>query len=410
MTLDSKLTATDSTDLDPDLDLTDAPFIDADLEQSLPPSSYTSSEVFQQEKERIFFREWFCAGRAEQLPNPGDYATVDVLGESVLVVRDKEGALQAYYNVCRHRGCRLALNDAPRPYTMEHGDIPPGASGHFHNAIRCPYHSWTYSFDGRLRGAPFLRENERFDKANFGLHPVGIDTWGGFFFLNLSPEDAAARGYTLRAQLGPVPEDFRRYPLADLRVAHRIVYEVEANWKVVMENYNECYHCGTVHPELCDLVPAFKQQGGANLDWANGIPHRAGAVTFTFSGQTARAPFPGLSEEERVRHKGQLIYPNLLTSYSADHIAAFTLWPQAPDRTTIVCDFLFHPAEMVREDFNPSDAVEFWDIVNRQDWGICAGVQRGMGSRSYHVGYYAPMEDSSLDIRRYVTARLTREQ
>jgi len=405
MTLESNLVAIDNPDLD--LDLTDAPFIDADLEQSLPPSSYTSPEIFQQEKERIFFREWFCAGRAEQLPTPGDYVTVDVLGESVLVVRDKEGALQAYYNVCRHRGCRLALSDAPRPYTMEQGDVPPGASGHFHNAIRCPYHSWTYSFDGRLRGAPFLRENERFDKDDFGLHPVGIDTWGGFFFLNLSPEDAAARGYTLREQLGPVPEDFKRYPLADLRVAHRIVYEVEANWKVVMENYNECYHCGTVHPELCDLVPAFRQQGGANLDWANGIPHRDGAVTFTFSGQTTRAPFPDLSEEEKIRHKGQLIYPNLLTSYSADHIAAFTLWPQGPDRTTIVCDFLFHPTEMARDDFNPSDAVEFWDIVNRQDWGICAGVQRGMGSRSYDVGYYAPMEDSSLDIRRYVTARLT---
>jgi Rieske 2Fe-2S family protein len=289
---------------------------------------------------------------------------------------------------------------------LEPGEASPGPSGHFAHSIRCPYHSWTYGFDGALRGAPFLRENERFKKADFGLSPVRVDTWGGFFFLNLTPHEAAARGHTLGAQLGGVPEEFKRYPLADLRVAHRIVYAVEANWKVVMENYNECHHCAGVHPELCELVPAFRR-GGTNLDWANGIPHREGAVTFTFSGATKRDPFPGLNEAERTRHKGKLIYPNLLTSYSSDHIAAFTLWPRDPAHTTVVCDFLFHPSEMRKADFDPSDAVEFWDVVNKQDWAICAGVQRGMTSRSFEVGYYAPMEDSSLDIRRCVAARLT---
>jgi Rieske 2Fe-2S family protein len=383
------------------------PLIDADLEQSLPAAAYLSPQVFAQERERIFYREWVCAGREEQVPAPGDFLAVDVLGESVLVVRDKDGALHAYYNVCRHRGCRLALDDAPAPRTTAPGEPVPGPTGHFHNAIRCPYHSWTYSFDrGALRGAPFLRESDRFRKEDFSLHPVGLDTWGGFIFLNLTPHEASARGYTLRAQLAEVPEEFKRYPLADLRVAHRIVYEVQANWKVVMENYNECYHCAGVHPELCELVPAFRQHGGAQLDWANGIPHREGAVTFTFSGTSNRAPFPGLDKAEQTRHKGKLIYPNLLTSYSADHVAAFTLWPRSPGHTTVVCDFLFHPSEMSKPDFDPSDAVEFWDLVNKQDWGICAGVQRGMSSRSFTAGYYAPMEDSSLDIRRYVGARL----
>jgi len=385
----------------------DAPLVDANLQQSLPASAYLSPEVFAREKERIFYREWVCVGREEQAPHPGDFLTIDVLGESVLVVRDKDGALRAYYNVCRHRGCRLALDDAPPPVCTAPGQPAPGPTGHVHNAIRCPYHSWTYSVEtGALRGAPFLRDNERFDKADFSLHPVAVDTWGGFIFLNLTPAEAVARHYTLREQLGSVPGEFSRYPLADLRMAHRIVYEVQANWKVVMENYNECYHCAGVHPELCELVPAFRQQGGAGLDWANGIPHREGAVTFTFSGTTVRAPFPGLSEAEQTRHKGRLIYPNLLTSYSADHIAAFTLWPRNPGHTTVVCDFLFHPTEMARSSFDPSDAVEFWDLVNKQDWAICAGVQRGMTSRSFQAGYYAPMEDSSLDIRRYISARL----
>jgi glycine betaine catabolism A len=224
--------------------------------------------------------------------------------------------------------------------------------------------------------------------------------------VNLTPAEAAERGHTLSAQLGAVPERLRRYPLGELRIARRIVYEVQANWKVMLENYNECYHCGPVHPELCRLVPAFKQRGGSELDWERGIPHRDGAWTFTASGTTTRLPFDGLDDDERIRHKGELIYPNFLLSLSAEHVAAFLVFPHGPDRTTIVTEFLFHPSEMARPGFDPSDAVDFWDIVNRQDWAICESVQRGMTSRVFRTGYYAPMESSSLDIRRYVGERL----
>jgi Rieske 2Fe-2S family protein len=231
---------------------------------------------------------------------------------------------------------------------------------------------------------------------------VALDRWGGFVFLNISPQPEHA----LADQLGALPERFIRWGLADLRIAKRLVYEVEANWKVIMENYNECYHCGGVHPELCEVVPAFRQNGGSGLDWGDGVPHREGAYTFTRSGATTRAPFPGLTEHERTHHYGEIAYPNMLISFSADHVAAFTLWPRHAGHTTIVCDFLFHPAEMARDDFDPADAVEFWDLVNHQDWAICAAVQRGMTSRTFEVGYYAPMENESLDIRRYVTERL----
>jgi len=312
----------------------------------------------------------------------------------VLVVRTREGGLAAHYNLCRHRGSQL---------------VPGRDRGTFGGTIRCPYHSWTYTLDGALRTAPFLDESDGLDRRGFSLHPVGIDTWGGFFFLNLTPDEAADRGQTLAAQLGPVPDRLRRYPLADLREAHRISYPVQANWKVMLENYNECYHCGPVHPELCRLVPAFKQRGGAALDWERGIPHREGAWTFTGTGTTTRAPFLGLDDDERIRHKGELIYPNFLLSLSAEHVAAFLLWPQAPDRTTIVCHFLFHPDEIGRPGFDPSDAVDFWDLVNRQDWAICESVQRGMASRVFQTGYYAPMESASLDIRRYVGEKMGEE-
>jgi len=161
-----------------------------------------------------------------------------------------------------------------------------------------------------------------------------------------------------------------------------------------------------VHPELCEVVPAFKRKGGKDLDWDAGVPHQEGATTFTFTGTTERAPFPGLSEEERIRHKGELVYPNLMISLSPDHVAAFRLWPLDAGHTRIDCDFLFDPREMARPSFDPGDAVGFWDLVNRQDWRICEAVQDGMGSRAFDVGYHAPMEDLSLDIRRYVAERL----
>jgi Rieske 2Fe-2S family protein len=232
-----------------------------------------------------------------------------------------------------------------------------------------------------------------------------VNTWGGFVFVHLEPEVAAQPGETLADQLGRVPQRLIRYPLAELRSARTIEYDVAANWKVLLENYNECYHCGGVHPELCRVVPAFAK-GGLGLDWERGIPHRDGAFTFTFTGKTERKPFAALNDDERVRHNGELIYPNFMLSLSADHVAAFTLWPQAPDRTRVVCDFLFHPEEMEKPDFDPSDAVDFWDVVNRQDWSICERVQLGMNSRKFEFGYYGPMEDASLDIRRYIARRL----
>ena len=361
------------------------------MERTLGREFYFSAEIFAQEQERIFYPEWVCAGREAELPDAGDYLVVQVADESVLVVRTREGGLAAHYNVCRHRGSRL---------------VPEGSRGSLGGAIRCPYHAWTYALDGALRTAPYLDEGDGFSKAELGLHPVGVECWGGFFFLNLSPANAAARGYDLLSQLGPVPDRLRRYPLSRLRSGRRISYEVEANWKVLLENYNECYHCGPVHPELCRLVPAFKQRGGSDLDWDRGIPHREGAWTFTESGTTNRRAFEGLNEDERTRHKGELVYPNFMISLSADHVTAYTLWPRSPGHTAVVCDFLFDPAEMAVDRFDPSDAVDFWDRVNRQDWAICENVQRGMQSRVFDHGYYAPMESASLDIRRYIRERL----
>jgi Rieske 2Fe-2S family protein len=364
---------------------------------------YLSPELFAREKERIFLREWFQAGREEDVAAPGNYLVIDVAGESVLVVRTREGALRAYYNVCRHRGCQLVLTGS------DSAGCAPELAGSFGSGIKCPYHAWTYTLDGALRTAPYLDEGAGIQKNELSLHPVGIDTWGGFFFLNLVPREAESRGHTLRAQIGGAAARLANYPLVELRRVHRITYEIAANWKVMLENYNECYHCAGVHPELCRVVPSFKVRGGSELDWERGIEHAEGAWTFTRSGTSTREPFPGLSEDERVRHKGELIYPNFMISLSADHVAAFTVRPRSAEHTTIDCDFLFHPNEIAKPGFDPSDAIDFWDLVNAQDWAICEGVQRGMRSRVFESGFYAPMESFSLDIRRYVGERLSGE-
>ncbi len=386
----------------------------APLETSLPRRSYVDDVCFADEREAVFLRDWFCVGRAEAIATPGDYLTVDVAGESVVVLRDEEGEVSAFYNLCRHRGSRLV---EPRPEPSDSA----GAHGRFERNVRCPYHAWTYSLKGGLKAAPYLPE-VRGEKESLGLHRIAVLTWGGFVFCRLEP-DAGARGGLGAAGGGPSAagrggnsggapaEAVRRaaaylenYELEHLRVGRRIVYDVAANWKVVLENYNECYHCGPVHPELCEIVPAFAR-GGRDLDWESGIPHRDGAVTFSRSGETARAPLPRLDAEERTRHKGELVLPNLMLSCSCDHVAAFTLYPRSATRTTIVCDFLFHPDEMARGGFDPTDVVELWDIVNRQDWRICELVQDGMTSRRFVTGYLAPMEDPSADVRRYVSRR-----
>jgi Rieske 2Fe-2S family protein len=357
------------------------------LEISLPREAYVDPAFFQREREAIFWDQWFCAGRADGLEQTGSFRVLDVAGESVIVVRAESG-LYAHVNLCRHRGSRLLCGD-----------------GVVRGAIRCPYHGWAYSLEGDVVATPFVDASEVPEQSR-RLHPVAVDCWGGFLFVHLTPANVRRDNATLAAQLGPIPQRIARYPLAELRTAQSIRYDVAANWKVVLENYNECYHCAGVHPELCRVVPAFKHRGGSGLDWERGIPHRDGAWTFSESGTSSRTPFAGLSDDERVRHKGELIYPNFMLSLSADHVAAFFLWPVDAGRTVIACDFLFHPSEIAKPGFDPSDAVAFWNLVNRQDWAICESVQAGMQSRKFTFGYYAPMEDASLDIRRYLASRL----
>ena len=360
------------------------------LQAALPKELYVDPAAFAVERDRVLFGEWFCVGRRSDLGlgEPGRVAVVDVVGESVLVTSDEEGRLSAAYNVCRHRGAQLfAAVPGAEPVCTAAG------------SLRCPYHSWTYALDGSLLRAPHTELDEA-DRPEFALKPVAAEEWAGFVFVHLGTPPT-----TLAETVARPTHTLANYAMGELVTGLRLSYEVAANYKVLAENYNECYHCGPVHPELTRLVPAFGA-GGADIDWDGGVPHREGAWTFTMSGTTTRSPLPGLDEDERTRHKGELVHPNLMLSASADHVAAFVLLPQSVDHTRIECLLLFHPSAVADPAFDPSDAGDLWDLVNQQDWAICASVQRGMSSRSWTHGWFAPMEHDSADIRRWLLPRL----
>ena len=286
-----------------------------EMKPALAAHFYSSPDVFRLETERLFHGQWFCVGRADQVPRRGDCLHVSVAGESVVVLRGRDDALRGFYNVCRHRGSRLLRTPAAaRPAAPDAANSGRVARGSCARITPGPTTS-----TARLRAAPYVRFDAGCPKEQFSLVPVQLDTWGGFIFVNLAEQPATP----LREQLDGPCAGWSAIRSQDLRRGAQLVYDVRANWKILMENYNECYHCGPVHPELCALVPAFRERGGAGLDWDDGIPHRPGAWTFTMSGTSTRAPFPGLSDTEKTHHKGEVAYPNLLLSVAAEHVAAF---------------------------------------------------------------------------------------
>ncbi len=188
---------------------------------------------FAEEQEKIFSRQWVLVGHQSQIEKPGDYFVQDVIGESLIVIRDKSGEIHGFFNVCRHRGTQLKEE----------------ACGHA-SVIQCPYHAWTYGLDGRLIGAPHMDEVAGFDKADYSLHTANLALWEGFIFVNLA--DALT---PLEKVFAPLAGKFSHWNLPQLRSAKRIEYDVRANWKLIFENYSECYHCPGVHPTLSKLTP-----------------------------------------------------------------------------------------------------------------------------------------------------------
>jgi len=339
---------------------------------TLPQRYYVDPAIFQQELEKFYFRSWICAGRAPEIPQPGDYFLREIGRESVILVRGTDGQVRAFFNVCRHRGTRICTV----------------AEGRFSGSIQCGYHGWTYGLDGKLSAAPHMEELD-FCRENYPLHGIPAEIWDGHLFVNLDRNAAP-----LAAQLGDLRGKFDAWCVGELRMAARKTYDVKCNWKLLVVNYNECLHCPILHPLLNRMTHYLSGENDAPAAGYIGgsMEFREGVETMSVDGKKPRACLPGLPGENLERVLYYTVYPNLFLSLHPDYVMTHTLWPQAVDQTRVICELHFHPDEMKKASFDPIDAVEFWDTTNREDWRICELSQLGIQSRAYQPGPYSAKE------------------
>jgi phenylpropionate dioxygenase-like ring-hydroxylating dioxygenase large terminal subunit len=341
---------------------------------TLPGRLYHDPEIHRRELRDIFSTMWLCVGREEDVERPGDFLTRTVGPESVIVVRDADGRIHAFHNVCRHRGSRLVTE----------------SSGAGLKSFLCPYHAWTYGLDGALRVAPHMDDARGFDRTQYGLNRVRLERWDGFLFINFSGE-----GPSLMEHLGEMDTKFARYRMGDLRRGKRIAYTVDTNWKMLCENYSECYHCALIHPELnkvsyytsgeIDLINPATVGGWMEL-------RKEEYETMSLSGKSNRPPLRGLPPEDLRRIHYYILYPNMLLSLHPDYVMTHVIWPQDVGRCEVICEFLFDADEVRRENFDPSDAADFWDLTNRQDWRACELTYQGTLSGGYTKGRLSTLE------------------
>ncbi|HEX8861619.1 MAG TPA: aromatic ring-hydroxylating dioxygenase subunit alpha [Actinomycetes bacterium] len=361
--------------------------------RTLPGEAYASPEVFAWEQRHFTEGSWVCAGRATDLDRPGDQRALRIGSISMLLVRTGAGQLRGFYNVCRHRGHEL---------------LEPGTS-RSGRGIKCPYHGWVYGLDGECRATPRFGSDD-LDRAEFPLVPVRVEEWHGWVFVNVSG-DAPPLAEHL-GNLDAVVADYRAERLVAL-ASHE--YEVAANWKIVIENYLECYHCSSIHPELCKVTPPESdvQFPGASGAWiGGGMLLRDHAVTMSLTGESFGVPIPSVPEGRRREIGYVALLPNLLVSLHPDYVMTHRLVPLAPDRTWIECAWLFPPEALERADFTPDYASEFWDITNREDWEACQSVQRNVASPGYRQGPISYWESDvwvamTLVARGYLEGRLS---
>jgi Rieske 2Fe-2S family protein len=357
---------------------TTAPKLRADTKASsksantLPQKYFISEEIFAEEQKRIFSVQWVCVGHQNDIASSGDFFLANVAGESVIVVRDQVAEVRAFYNICRHRGTRICDEN----------------KGHFRQTIQCPYHAWTYGLDGRLLGAPHMDECKDFDKAAYPLNKVNLGIWEGFIFLSLAKNPPP-----LETVFAPLVGKFAHWNLPKLRSAKRIEYQVRANWKLIFENYSECYHCPLVHPALSKITPYdLAENDLCEGPFLGGFMPITSGHSLTMTGNACALPVGEIKAQDHKRVFYYSIFPNKLLSMHPDYVMVHQVWPRSPGEVLIYCDWFFHPDAFGRPDFNPIDAIEFWDMTNKQDWHVCELSQEGIASRAYQPGPYGPRE------------------
>jgi glycine betaine catabolism A len=339
------------------------------VEAGLPAHWYYDAAQYKRELETFWYRGWVAACREEEIALPGDWITARIGSQSVVILRNQSG-IKAFHNTCRHRGSILCEKQ----------------SGKFaRSRIVCPYHAWTYDLEGRLVGTPRRMETPDFKPEDYPLFDVSVDTWGGFVFVNL------ARG---KGTAG-LQEKYRNYNFQNLRIGKRIVADVKANWKLLAENFAECFHCPPVHPELCRVVTAYQEAGAWGLakEFSSRPEYQPGAKTLTMDGTSRLPAFAGLDEKERqTLYVAETVLPNLFLNIQPDYVNSHMMFPTGPQSVRIVYDWLFEPRHLPLKPADLQHYVELWEVTNAQDARNCEWQQQGVHALPFEHGHYVPQE------------------
>ena len=353
----------------------DYPVVDGS--RTLPGKYYHSEEIYKEEVEKIFHKFWIFACRAEEIPKVGDFKLIQIEDESLIILRDKSEQIRALFNVCSHRGTQLC--------SQKEGNFKT-------KAIQCPYHAWTYGLDGQLLGAPQMTEGGGFSKKQCALPQAHIHNWEGFIFISLaeSPEP-------FEVQMEALIGKFGDWDMSQLRIASHIRYELNCNWKLVLQNYQECYHCPGVHPLLSELTPVQSAQHdyskGAVIGGFMDISKPRGSMTM--DGEAAGPPVCNVSGDDLQRVYYYSVYPNLLLTPHPDYVMFHHITPLGPGKVINDCYWLFQP-DVINDPTAQNrikSAVEFWDMTNQQDWQVCEQMQLGTKSKRFGRGYYSGREE-----------------
>ncbi len=327
--------------------------------ETIPSAWYVDPRFHELDREAVFARTWQPVGHVSQVPAPGDHVLATLAGDPVIAVRGKDGVLRGFFNVCRHRGGPLALHDG-------HADM-----------LQCQYHGWTYQLDGMLRGVPHFNRVELFDKKDYGLVPVRLDTWEGLIFASL-----ADRTEPVASCFAGAAERILPTRLSALRFARRVDYEVRCNWKVYVDNFLEGYHVPYVHPELMKLYD-YQSYATETYEWYSlQVGPLSGADNVY-----------GATEGEALYY---CLFPNFMLNILPGRLQTNVVVPLAADRCRVEFRYYYADVESAPARRLIDEDHEFSDRVQREDIEICERVQEGLGSRAYDRGRFSVTFESGV--------------
>jgi choline monooxygenase len=355
-----------------------------DQASTLIPDAYVSEEFRALERERVFARSWVPVAVTDEIAGPGDFVVAEVAGRSLIVCRDRDGEVRAHHNVCRHRGARLCAEER----------------GHVDRFFQCPYHAWAYALDGSCLGTPLftpgagIPDDQRaafdmsgvqaFDKREHGLYPVRVATWGPIVFVCLDPETPS-----LEEELGDLPARLEGYRLGEQRLLRRVEYEIDANWKLVGENFMEYYHLPWVHPGLVKVSPLDAHHRWQGTGMYVGFCTTPIAPSTSDGGWDGLPALPTLAGDDAVSARFAWLFPSMAVNVLPNHTFLMLTRPVGAGRTSETTYLLAHPdaiAETDDVDQAVAPLLAFWDSVNREDIAIVERVQAGLRDTEYTGG------------------------